>query len=165
MRVVCPLSVGGSFEGRTSAMSGVLNLVSPRPFDLVGEISVDLNTLDTGLALRNEHMRENYLEVSRAPGYETAVLSNVQLPDADASTISGKTRFTARLSVHGVAKALRGTAEIKRTARGVHIEARFSLHLPDFEIAKPRYLGVGVTDDIQITAAFDAEPAEGAVGK
>ena len=29
--------------------------------------SVDLRTLDTGIGLRNAHLRDNYLEVSRGP--------------------------------------------------------------------------------------------------
>jgi hypothetical protein len=42
-----------------------------------GSLAVDLRTLDTGIALRNEHLRENYLEVDKGPGFDTATLSKI----------------------------------------------------------------------------------------
>lgn len=156
VRVLCPLTVGGSFEGRTSELSGVLTATSTKPATLAGDLSVDLRKLDTGINLRNEHLRENYLEVSKAAGYEHAVLSGVTMPDADLATTEGKTRFTGQLRVHGVTKPVTGAAEIKRLSDKVKITAHLTVHLPDFEIAQPRYLGVGVKDDVQLTVTFVA---------
>src|SRR5262249_12314829 len=92
VRVTWPLPGGGSFEARTSAISGTLALASPSPAALSGEIAVDLKTLETGIALRNEHLRDKYLETGKGDGFETAVLSDIRLPDADAA-VQGKTRF------------------------------------------------------------------------
>ena len=51
-----------------------------------GSLAVDLRTLDTGIGLRNEHLREKYLEVDKGPGFDTATLSEIDLngfnPDA-----------------------------------------------------------------------------------
>ena len=156
VKAICPLTVGGSFEAKTRSLTGVLEVVSARPLCLSGELKSDLRTLDTGIALRNEHLRDNYLEVLKAAGYETAVLSEIQLPEADATTAQGKTPFQATLRIHGVAKAVRGVADIKRSGASVRITARLPIHLPAFEIAKPRYLGVGVKDDIEVVVSFEA---------
>ena len=51
------------FEGITNNIDGYINLPS---FEELSEsklyFEVDLETLDTGIGLRNRHMRENYLE-------------------------------------------------------------------------------------------------------
>jgi len=57
--VLCPLTVGGSFEARTAGLSGQLAIDPAQPSRLIGEIAVDLKTLDSGISLRNTHMRDN----------------------------------------------------------------------------------------------------------
>lgn len=156
VRVLCPLTVGGSFEAKTSSLSGVVRLSSPKPAAFSGELSVDLRTLDTGISLRNTHMKDNYLEVGKAAGYETAVLSSIKLPGVDAATASGKVQFTGDFRVHGITKTVTGTAEIKRSGTTVKIVAKFPVLLPDFSVPKPRYLGVGVKDQVEVNVSFDA---------
>src|SRR5438093_4856121 len=79
VHVICPMTVGGSFDAKTTALSGsVTPSASGSPaFD--GTLAVDLRTLDTGIGLRNEHLRENYLEVDKGPGFDTATLSEIDL--------------------------------------------------------------------------------------
>ena len=77
IRVTCPLTVGGSFEAKSSALTGKL-AVDPAAKALAGELSVDLSTIDTGISLRNQHMRDTYLEVAKGSGFDKAVLSNIE---------------------------------------------------------------------------------------
>ncbi len=154
IRIVCPLTVGGSFEGRSSSVSGALSGPSSNSSTFTGEIRLDLRTLDTGIELRNRHMRENYLEVTRAPGFESATLTDLNLPDLDRGRPSGKTRFTGQIEVHGVRKPVSGSADIRVSGNTARVEARFPLRIPDHEIAPPRYLGVGVRDEIQILVSL-----------
>lgn len=152
--VVCPLTVGGSFEARTSSLSGRLAADAAQPGRLTGELAVDLTTLDSGIGLRNTHMRENYLEVSKGEGYQRAVLKDIVL-SGDVATVSATT-FTATLLVHGVERPVRGEARLARAGDGVRVEASFPIVLPDHGIAKPRYLGVGVRDEVQVKVKFQA---------
>lgn len=156
--VVCPLTVGGSFEARTGSIAGGLTADPARPGRLTGELAVDLATLDSGIGLRNTHMRDNYLEVSRGEGYRRAVLSDVVL-DGDPTTVSGATTFTGALLVHGVRKPVRGEARIVRAGGDVRVEATFPVVLPEHDIAKPRYLGVGVRDEVRVKVRFTASVA------
>lgn len=151
--VTCPLTVGGSFEATTRSVSGQLSLDPSQPSRLAGAIEVDLQTLDTGIGLRNSHMRDNYLEVGRGDGFERAVLSDIVL-GGDAATAIGTTTFAATLLVHGVRKPVNGQARIARTGGAVRVDASFFVNLPDFGIAKPRYLGVGVKDQVQVKVSF-----------
>jgi polyisoprenoid-binding protein YceI len=149
LAVLCPLTVGGSFEAKTSSVSGQLAVDPAEPSRLTGEIAVDLKTLDSGISLRNTHMRENYLEVGKGEGFERAVLSEIVVK-GDAATATGATPFTATLLVHGTRKPVSGQARIARTGTDVRVDASFPVHLPDFGIPEPRYLGVGVKDQVQV---------------
>jgi polyisoprenoid-binding protein YceI len=161
--VVCPLTVGGRFETKTRALTGALAPSAADPAALDGTLSVDLSTLDTGIGLRNTHLKERYLEIQRGEGFARAVLSDVALA-SPVATASGPTGFTASFTLHGVTRPVSGTADISRTDGGVRVEATFPVTLPAFEIPKPRYLGVGVQDEVEVRVTFTATPGAGGTG-
>jgi polyisoprenoid-binding protein YceI len=154
--VKCPMTVGGSFDARTSALIGTLTASAARPSALDGSLAVDLRTVDTGIALRNEHLREKYLEVDKGAGYEQAVLSDVVLQGLGADAPAGKGSFTGSLMLHGVKKPVTGPVEIRQAGTGWRVRASFPVNLPDYNIDKPRYLGVGVKDTVQVSVTFTA---------
>lgn len=161
VRILVPLKPGGAFEAKTASLRGQLIPGSSRPLAVSGEIAVDLASIDTGISLRNRHLREKYLEVARGPGYDEAVLSDLVLAEADGTEFRGKTPFTARLLLHGVQRPVSGKSEIRSAAAGVRVDAEFLLILPDFGIEPPQYMGVGVTSRLVVRVSFDARPAEG----
>lgn len=152
--VHCPLTVGGSFQAKTAAIEGQLAPDPSQPSKLTGELAVDLKTLDSGIGLRNTHMRDNYLEVSKGDGFDRAVLSDIVLAGGDATTVTGATTFTATLLVHGTKKPVSGQARVTRSGGDVRVEASFPVTLQDFGITEPRYLGVGVKDQVQVRVKF-----------
>lgn len=149
VRIVCPLTVGGSFEARTRSLQG----------SLADGFSVDLRTLDTGIGLRNDHLRNRYLEVGKGDGFDKAVVSDIGLPDIDLESFQGKTTFTGTLLLHGTRKMIAGQVQIRRSPSSVRVEASFPVKLADFGIAKPQYLGVGVRDTVEARVEFVAMPA------
>ena len=151
--VLCPLTVGGSFEAKTRSLSGQLTVDPAQPTRLVGELAVDLATLDSGIGLRNTHMRDNYLEVGKGELYARAVLSDIVVK-GEAAAVTGATTFTGTLLVHGARKPVSGQVRVTRTGSDVRIEASFPVNLPDFGIPEPRYLGVGVKDQVQVKVKF-----------
>lgn len=154
VRVKCPMTIGGSFDAKTSTMTGTLTASGAQPSALDGTLAVDLRTLDTGISLRNEHLREKYLETDRGTGYEMAVLSQIALTGVNTGTPDGKGSFTGSLTLHGVTKTVTGPVEVRGAAGGLRIRASFPVHLPDYNIAEPRYLGVGVKDVVQVDVTF-----------
>ena len=151
--VVCPLTVGGGFEARTEAVSGQVSLGTDQPGTLNGAMSVDLRTLKTGIGVRDRHMRDNYLEVEKAPGFEMATIEGIQIEKLD-----GKTSFNGTLVLHGERRAVTGLATIARKSGGYSVEAEFPVKVSDFNIPKPTYLGVGVQDQIKIKIALTVTP-------
>lgn len=158
VRVLCPLTVGGSFEARTASLTGKISLATAHPPAFAGELMVDLRTLDAGIDLRSEHMRTRYLEVGRGPGFETAVLSDLGLGDVDVDTFQGRTTFNGTLELHGAKQTIRGAATIRRDGEAVRVEASFPIKLADFGIPSPQYLGVGVKNEVQVKVALTSTP-------
>ena len=157
VRVRCSLTVGGSFNAATNAISGRLHPTQSDLVAYVGELSVELDTLDTGIGLRNTHLGEQYLEVMRGDGFTHATLSNLHLDEAiphDATRHD--TDFLATLRLHGTERQINGETTIKRINRGLEIEAEFAVSISDYGIAPPRYLGIGVRDEVEITVTFIA---------
>jgi polyisoprenoid-binding protein YceI len=158
LRVTCPLTVGGSFEARTSALTGTLSLAGTEPPSFDGAISVDLRQLTTGIDLRDRHMRDSYLETGKGAAYEAAVLSALRLGKGTIETAQGRLPFAGTLTLHGVERQLAGEAEVRRDGSNVRISASFPIALSDFGIPKPQYLGVGVKNEVQVKVALTASP-------
>ena len=157
VRVRCRMTVGGSFDAVTSIVSGTLRRETPDTGSYTGELRVDLATLDTGIGLRNEHLRSTYLELDRGPELRDAVLSGILLDETPpASNSRHETGFSGTLTLHGVQRAVEGDAELRRRNGQMQVEASLSLSLDAFDIPPPRYLGIGVRDAIEITVRFDA---------
>lgn len=164
VRVICPLTVGGSFEAKSSALEGDVTEMSARPAALGGSLSIDLKSLDTGIELRNDHLRNVYLEVDKGQEFDRAVLTDIRLEGVDWDTFQGKTEFSGTFLLHGTRKTVSGTAEIHRQATGVRVEASFPIELAEFGIAQPRYLGIGVKSRVEarVDLVLSPRPSAGA---
>jgi len=159
VRIVCPLTVGGSFEATTTAITGSIARVSTSPA-YVGAFSVDLRTLDTGVGLRNDHLRHTYLEVDKGEGFERAVVSDIRLTDIDLDTFQGRTRFSGTLLLHGTRRTIAGELQIRRSPPLARVEATFPIVIAEYGIAKPQYLGVGVKEKVEARIELVATAAE-----
>jgi polyisoprenoid-binding protein YceI len=154
--VRCPLTVGGSFEAKTNALSGAL-VVDPKKAGAIdGTLAVDLRTLQTGIGLRDNHMRDGYLEVQKGEGFQAATLQKIQLDGIDASLPVGKASFRGYLTLHGQEREVTGTADIRRSGSDLKVSASFPVKVSDFAIASPSYLGVGVRNEVMVAVNFHA---------
>ena len=150
--VTCPLTVGGSFEARATAIVGEMR--SAPGNRLEGRLQVDLRSIETGIALRDRHMKENYLEVGK-PGFDRVVLEQIQL-----ERMNGSTPFTGLLTLHGRQRAIAGAAVLQETRDGLRVEAEFPVRLSDYAIAEPTYLGVGVASEVRVRVVLNVSRAE-----
>ena len=160
VKILVPLKPGGAFAASTTALSGTLTLEGAKPARLVGDVSMDLTTIDTGIALRNQHLKENYLEVAKGEGYNKAVLSDIQLADVSGETFDGTTPFTGTMLLHGVKHQVAGTAEIHSEGTSRRVRAEFPLVLTDWSVSPPEYLGVGVGSRLLVKVTLTATPVK-----
>jgi polyisoprenoid-binding protein YceI len=157
--VLCPMTVGGAFEARTRALDGALALDPAQPSAIDGTLTVDLRSLRTGIALRDEHMRDKYLEVDRSPSIAHATLDRNHVSGLDPSKPAGRASFRGSLTLHGRTRDVDGTAVLRRSGAGLRVEAAFPVRVSDFAIPDPTYLGVGVRNTLTVSVNFLVAPS------
>jgi polyisoprenoid-binding protein YceI len=154
VRITCPMTAGGGFDVKTAALSGSVTASPGSSSAFDGSLAVDLRTLDSGIDLRNEHLRTTYLEVNRGPDYEKATVSAIDLKGLNRDAPDGKGSFTGSLTLHGTTKAVSGAVDVRRAGAGLQVKASFPVNLSDFSIREPRYLGIGVKNTVQVQVTF-----------
>lgn len=122
-----------------------------------GELCVNLKNTDTGIALRDRHMKDKYLEVGK---FENAVLSvnDLTVPKAALNKETDtKLPFKGVLNLHGVKKDVTGEFVVKSSKDGLQMTANFQLKLSDFGIVIPSFAGITVADQVEINTASTVE--------
>lgn len=147
-------------HGKGSAPKGDLSLKGNA---VSGSLRFDLQSLDTGIELRNKHMKEKYLETSK---YSEAVLTltKMSVPEAleAADGSVEQAPFQGMLSLHGVQKPVSGLANLKRAKDKITVDASFGIKTSDFGITTPSFAGVTLAEDVQVSvqtsAPFTSKP-------
>ncbi len=154
-----------SFQGRTSAVTGRLILDPDELNDSVDirlEIAVD--SFDTGMALRNAHMRENHLETDRYPLaiFESHILIQPHSP----RFVEGRElefEVEGNLTLHGVVREMvlpvRVTWIAKEDEPLLIIKSSFDIKLSDFKINRPKFLMMKLNDVVQVRMNLRGIPA------
>ena len=139
-----------SFDGRTDQISGHLTCT---PGDLGEAVDlrmvVDLKSLDTGISLRNNHMRKNHLETDTYP--EAVFTAGSVVAGGPATLAVGATvslKLAGTFDLHGVAREVEIPADVTMTAAGdLEVEARFEVKLSDHDIKRPKFLVMKLADE------------------
>ena len=119
---------GHMLEGEMSIMNGLIS----------GVIQFDLKSLDTGIELRDEHMKDKYLQV------ETHSMASLTLKDVKSS--DGEFDFNGVMKLHGVERPVSGVAQLTEGK----LVASLKLKLSDYEIAIPSFQGITVADEVTV---------------
>jgi len=139
---------GLKIEGKTSQVS-----VAEQDGKVV--ISVDVGSLDTGIELRNRHMREKYLETAKFPSAVlTVTRTAIQFPP-DGADVSGNAPGT--LTLHGQARAVTVSYKAHRTGSMYAVTGSAHVKMTDYGIVPPSYLGITVKPDVDVTVSFNAK--------
>ncbi|OLB63294.1 MAG: hypothetical protein AUI11_02035 [Acidobacteria bacterium 13_2_20CM_2_66_4] len=150
--VNCPLTIGGSFDAKTSALNG--SVTPDGSGALKGAFAVDLMKLETGISLRDRHLRNNYLEVQKGADFAVAKMEDIKI-----QKLAGKTTFSGKLMLHGQQRDITGTADVQQDGKGYRVDATFPIQISAFQIPEPTYLGVGVSDQINVHVVLTAAPS------
>jgi len=124
---------------------------------------VDLKTLDTGIGLRNRHMRDNYLQTDKFPdasfkGKITNVTPAAQGPfkvDAD-----------GEMFIHGVTKYIKISGVLTKSGNSdYNLKTNFSIKLSSYNIDIPSIMMVKLSEVIELQLNFNLFSVNKAEGK
>ncbi len=120
-----------------------------------GQAIVDLRSLTTGISLRDNHMKDKYLEVKKFP---KAILEIVEIKlPATLPSGSFEAAFTGKLTVHGVAKAVSGKAKLTKDGTNLKGEVEFATTISGHKIELPKYSGIVLKDDVKVIVEFNGQ--------
>lgn len=140
-------------KGQSEGPEGSLRIVNGA---LSGEFLLPLQNLKTGIELRDEHMKDKYLEVSKYPQAKLTIPEQ-KLPDSwtTANPSLHDFKFKGVLQLHGEEKEISGTVNVKADLTS---EAQFEIKISDYKIDIPSYLGITVADKVKISVSSAIEP-------
>ena len=112
---------------------------------------VDLASIDTGIGLRNRHMRENYLETEKFPF--AAFKGKI-----DQAVAAGETAFDIKTSgmftLHGIDREIQISGKISKTKDGYMATSTFEIKLEDYKIERPQLMLLKIGETIQLNVKF-----------
>lgn len=147
--------------GTTTKISGT---VAADPDNVAAssvDIRAELATLDSGIPLRNRHMRERFLETGKYP-YATFRSVSVSGPASIAPNMPADVSVTGDYSMHGITKritvpvrvVLIPESELTKSTRGpgdwIHATATFSIRIADYGVHVPDTFLVNTADPIPV---------------
>ncbi|WP_339865321.1 YceI family protein [uncultured Algoriphagus sp.] len=140
------------FNGVSDQLQGLIDLDQ----NLL-DFYLDLNTLKTGIGLRDKHMRDNYLETEEFPFAEfTGKMNSVPM-----LSIGSKSPVTAigTFKIHGVEREIEVKGTVNKNAKGeLELEAEFDLLLSDFSIPIPKLVFYELAENQKVTIKATLTP-------
>lgn len=140
------------FNGVSDKLNGLIDL----PKNLL-DFYVDLNTLDTGIGLRDKHMRDNYLETEKYPFAEFTGKFNA-IPGL---SVGSKTPVTAigKFKIHGVERQIEVKGTLSKNGKGeLELEAGFELLLSDYKIPVPKLVFYELAEKQEVSIKATLKP-------
>ena len=118
---------------------------------LKGFTQFALDTLDTGIPLRNRHMKEKYLETGKFPQAKLTFDSvNLGIKGMEDLKAERSVPFEGKLLLHGVEKPVKGTLKVSADNGLVLGRAEFGLKISDFQVPTPGFAGITMAEDVTI---------------
>jgi polyisoprenoid-binding protein YceI len=148
--------------GKTAEVRGRVDLDPAGLEDsIVVSVDVDLTRLDTGIELRNKHMRDNHLHTGHHP---KASFRGGAVSEASAPALAAGRKVTLKLSgsldLHGVQKPVVLPVDLTLGPDGaLHVAARFQVKLADFGIPRPQFLVMKLDEVQHIEVDLVARPS------
>lgn len=152
-----------SFDGVTDQVTGWIEV----QLDALGDgarwhIEVDLTGLDTGIGLRDQHMRENHLHTAEFP---VAVFEGTmaELKPGGALLVdeSIDIELAGILRLHGIARERTIACRVTRRREGalefLDIRAEFLVRLADHGIPRPKFLMLKLAEDQRVEVRLRAD--------
>jgi polyisoprenoid-binding protein YceI len=115
-------------------------------------VSVPLDSVTTGIGLRDTHMHEKYLETGQYPTAELSVpRAGLKFP-GDGETVDATAAGT--LTLHGKSQPVTVHYKAVRKGNSYEVKADFHLNMNDYGIATPSYLGITVKPGVDVAVSF-----------
>ena len=139
-----------SFDGKTSDVTGTIVADPANPSAASVSVVINIDSLDTGVGLRNKEMLGRYLEADK---FGTATFKSVSVtgPPSVTPNQPAEISVTGDMTLHGVTKRMTIPVRVVLIPDGrIHAISNFKIHMPDFGINVPHTILVTVNDEVPV---------------
>ena len=150
-KFVAKIKPGTSFESQTTVFDGTVNW---KESSISGKITVKLETLNSGIGLRDSHMREKNIHTAK---YPDAIFEPTKIEGDTKLTVGQKKQFKVigKMTFHGKTKELSSDVRATLLVDGsILIESRLKLPLSEFSVEAPSLAFVKVEEEVTIFLNF-----------
>lgn len=118
---------------------------------LSGKVIVSLKNLESGIEMRDTHLKEKYLQVNEYPK-ATLTFKNI-----DTKKLNTVHEIQGELTLHGVTKPISIKTEMNLNGDKLNVEADFTVILTDYSIELPSFQGITAAKNVEIkvNSAFE----------
>ncbi len=140
------------FSGTTEKIDGYVSWEGNDPLQK-SEIyfEVDLASIDTGIGLRNRHMREHYLETEKYPRAEyTGKLTSAE---KQAETVY-KVTTEGKMTIHGIENPFSAAGTVTVDGTALRVQVNFPIKLSDYKIEIPKIMFYKINETMEVQLDF-----------
>jgi polyisoprenoid-binding protein YceI len=141
-------------RGKLQENSPVTGAIDIAKDSVKADVKLSLDNFDTGIEMRNRHMKEKYLETAKYPDAKLTLKSVPLTGDSTQPDYKYQGPFEGVLTLHGVEKPVTGTIVLASSDKKWNGSFNFDFILEDFGIEIPKYLGITVSKKVQVEANF-----------
>jgi len=151
-----------TIEGKTGQIDGAVAVELADATTAAGQFEVDLSIVRTGIEMRDQHMREQYLHTDSFP---KAVFKLTKVTKASQKTMTDgqpvEIEAQGELTIHGVTKSVvfSGTVSYLKESEAtqarlpgdlLHIDLSASILLSDFNVKRPQFVLLKLNDKVEL---------------
>lgn len=118
--------------------------------ELSGSAKVDLTKLDSGIELRDTHLKEKYLHTNKFPEAQLVILKQK-------APVGKTSKLTAQLTFHGVKKEIMIDAELEKKGKVITLVSSFDFMLTDYGVELPSFQGITAADKVKLNVVTSFE--------
>lgn len=147
-----------SFSGKAKGITAVFDIDPTTLHSTKGRVTVDLRSLDTGIDLRNKHMRENHLHTDSFPN---AVFELDSVAGAGTSAIAPTiVTIHGAMTIHGTTRVVSAPATITGLGSdAVRVQAEFPLKITEYGVPRPEFLFLKLAEEVRIIVDLTLTPS------
>jgi polyisoprenoid-binding protein YceI len=137
-------------DADTKKVSGTVDVDPANLAAAAVTLTVDAASLDSGMKMRDDDMRETYLETKK---YPTATFKSTSVSGA-ASVAPGQSadlKVAGDLTLHGVTRRIVVPVHVTlESPKRAHLTSKFTIRMTDYNVTIPEKLVLSVANEVDV---------------
>ena len=139
-----------SFTATTEKVSGTVSQDAASSSLSGGELKVAAGSFESGMSMRDSHMRDKYLEAKKFPTIKLVITGG-----SIAAKAGAKGTLEGRFVIKGKEKTVKLPVTVKEASGGtLVVSSKFKLDIRDYGIAQPSFAVVKMEPVIDVTVTL-----------